>query len=125
MHKVHSHGPQLRQLASCEQRFQPHLRRGQRLGIGPGAAGDQQVIIAIGGSATVDGGIGILQALGARFLDTAGNELPDLPERLTELHTIDTGALLKISAAIMPGDIFSQWPVSVLSQTVIILANAL
>ncbi len=63
--------------------------------------GIQQVIIAIGGSATVDGGIGILQALGARFLDTAGNELPDLPERLTELHTIDTGALLKISAAIL------------------------
>ncbi len=63
--------------------------------------GVQQVIIAIGGSATVDGGIGILQALGVRFLDAAGYELHDLPERLTELHTIDISALLKTTAAIL------------------------
>lgn len=35
-----------------------------------------EVIIGIGGSATVDGGAGLLQALGARFFDAAGDELP-------------------------------------------------
>ena len=35
-----------------------------------------EIIIGIGGSATVDGGAGLLQALGARFFDAAGNELP-------------------------------------------------
>lgn len=33
--------------------------------------------VGIGGSATVDGGIGILQALGARFYDRAGRLVPD------------------------------------------------
>jgi glycerate 2-kinase len=49
----------------------------------------KKIILAIGGSATVDGGIGILQALGIRFLDHEGKDLRDLPERLVELQTID------------------------------------
>ena len=36
------------------------------------AAGTRQVIVCLGGSATVDGGCGIAQALGGRFFDSAG-----------------------------------------------------
>ena len=40
------------------------------------AAGVSQIIAGIGGSATNDGGAGMAQALGYRFLDAAGVELP-------------------------------------------------
>jgi glycerate kinase len=39
-------------------------------------AGFRKYLIGIGGSATVDGGAGMIQALGGRLLDKAGNELP-------------------------------------------------
>lgn len=38
--------------------------------------GARKFVIGIGGSATNDGGAGMLQALGFRLLDTAGNDLP-------------------------------------------------
>ena len=38
--------------------------------------GIQEIIIGIGGSATVDGGAGMAQALGFRFFDADGGELP-------------------------------------------------
>lgn len=48
-----------------------------------------KIILCIGGSATVDGGAGILQALGVHFLDADKNILQKLPEDLIHLHTID------------------------------------
>ena len=51
--------------------------------------GVEKIIIAMGGSATVDGGVGILKALGIRFLDSQGKELDQLPKRLKDLHRID------------------------------------
>ncbi|SFD10119.1 glycerate kinase [Spirosoma endophyticum] len=54
--------------------------------------GVTQFVLAIGGSATVDGGTGILRALGIRFLDAAGRELT-APETLTELAKIDVSGL--------------------------------
>jgi len=57
--------------------------------------GTRKIILCIGGSATVDGGCGILQALGIRFLDKSGKELTDLPQNLTLLESIDTSALDK------------------------------
>jgi glycerate kinase len=47
----------------------------------------------MGGSATVDGGTGILRALGIRFLDKKGEELLSLPEDLVRLETIDVSGL--------------------------------
>jgi glycerate 2-kinase len=38
-------------------------------------AGARRIVIALGGSASTDGGTGALAALGARFLDAAGQEL--------------------------------------------------
>ncbi len=53
----------------------------------------QKIILCIGGSATVDGGCGILQALGIRFLDAANSMLMSLPESLTDLSSIDVSGL--------------------------------
>ncbi|MEI9809240.1 MAG: glycerate kinase [Bacteroidota bacterium] len=48
-----------------------------------------KILLCIGGSATVDGAAGILQALGFRFLDKQGKELTNLPGGLTALDSID------------------------------------
>lgn len=63
-----------------------------RLAINKGAT---KIIIGMGGSATVDGGAGILQALGVHFLNAAGEELTDLPENLSHLARIDISGLDK------------------------------
>lgn len=55
--------------------------------------GAEEIIVGMGGSATVDGGSGILRALGARFLDGTGREIADLPAGLEALHTIDLSGL--------------------------------
>ena len=47
------------------------------------------IIVGMGGSATVDGGTGILSALGVRFLDSNGREITDLPAGLARLASID------------------------------------
>ena len=63
-----------------------------RIALDKGAA---KIIIGMGGSATVDGGVGILQALGIRFLNAAGESLSDLPEALIQLATVDVSGLDK------------------------------
>jgi len=55
--------------------------------------GVNKIIVGMGGSATVDGGTGILRALGVRFLRPDGNELTILPEDLGELATVDLSAM--------------------------------
>jgi glycerate kinase len=57
--------------------------------------GVSKIIIGIGGSATVDGGTGILEALGIRFLDADKKVLPTLPESLIDLAFIDTSNIDK------------------------------
>ncbi|WP_122438616.1 glycerate kinase [Pseudomonas viridiflava] len=56
-------------------------------------AGAQRVILAIGGSATNDGGSGMLSALGARFLDRNDQPLPCGGRALAELARIDLSGL--------------------------------
>lgn len=58
-------------------------------------AGVKHIIVGIGGSATNDGGMGMAQALGAKFLDSAGNELAFGGGALAELATIDLSGLDK------------------------------
>jgi len=55
--------------------------------------GVNKIIIAMGGSATVDGGCGILCALGIRFLNAAGEILEPVPKSLTELAKIDSSQI--------------------------------
>jgi len=56
-------------------------------------AGLRKIILGIGGSATNDGGTGMARALGARFLDTDGHELPDGGAALAGLQRIDLSLL--------------------------------
>lgn len=50
--------------------------------------GCREFIIGIGGSATTEGGIGMLQALGYVFYDSEGNVLPPLFESLEKIEKI-------------------------------------
>lgn len=52
--------------------------------------GCQNFIIGIGGSATNDGGIGMLQALGWRFLDKDGKAVGEGAQALSRIHSIDS-----------------------------------
>ena len=51
--------------------------------------GCKEIIVGLGGSATNDGGVGMAQALGVKFLDQAGQEIPPGGEGLLNIHTID------------------------------------
>ncbi|WP_423188341.1 glycerate kinase [Alkalibacterium sp. f15] len=57
--------------------------------------GAETIILGLGGSATVDGGVGILQALGVVFMDSSGQPLPTLPVQLSRIHAIDASNLDK------------------------------
>ena len=52
-------------------------------------AGARKFILGIGGSATNEGGIGMLQALGAKLLDSEGHEIPGTGAGLEKLDKID------------------------------------
>jgi glycerate kinase len=59
--------------------------------------GCRRFIIGIGGSATNDGGTGMLQALGYEFLDSKGNEIPFGAIGLSTLETItDTNVISEL-----------------------------
>ena len=53
----------------------------------------RKFIIGIGGSATNDGGAGMIQALGARLLDSNGEDLPQGGASLINLHHVDISKL--------------------------------
>ena len=56
-------------------------------------AGLRSIIIGIGGSATNDGGVGMAQALGARFFDADGHPLSPGGAALTRLQRIDLSGI--------------------------------
>ena len=56
-------------------------------------AGVDRITIGLGGSATTDGGSGLLRALGARFLGRDGAELPEGGAALAGLERIDAAGL--------------------------------
>ena len=55
--------------------------------------GCREIVVGLGGSATNDGGAGMLRALGYRFYDSAGEELCDTISILEHLHSISTAEL--------------------------------
>ena len=56
-------------------------------------AGVERITIGLGGSATTDGGSGLLRALGVRFLGRDGSDLPDGGAALAGLERIDPSGL--------------------------------
>lgn len=55
--------------------------------------GCRKFLVGIGGSATNDAGMGMLQALGVRFFDVEGNLLQGRGESLELVHSIDMSSL--------------------------------
>ncbi|WKN44611.1 glycerate kinase family protein [Tunicatimonas pelagia] len=55
--------------------------------------GVREIVLGVGGSATVDGGLGIVQALGAKLTDDSGNEVPRGSDGLAVLGSIDVSGL--------------------------------
>ncbi|WP_041544308.1 glycerate kinase [Oceanobacillus iheyensis] len=55
----------------------------------------EKIILGIGGSATNDGGAGVVEALGGRLLDSEGNSLPSNGGSLIHLNDIDVSNLDK------------------------------
>jgi len=66
-------------------------------------AGARRIIVGLGGSGSTDGGAGALAALGARFLDADGNELPDGGGALARL------ARVELDGARTPPDELTLW----------------
>lgn len=64
------------------------------------AKGATSIVLGLGGSATIDGGMGILAALGAAAHDSRGYALPKGGAPLVQLETIDT-AQLNMKAAML------------------------
>lgn len=68
--------------------------RASSYGLGQGIAaaldaGAHRFLLALGGSASVDGGVGMARALGFRFEDAQGKEVAGAGEDLARIHRID------------------------------------
>lgn len=77
---------------------QRHVLRANTKGLGQLidhvlSLGVTEIVVCLGGSATVDGGIGMLAALGVRFLDRASHIIDVCPESFTQVKSIDVSAL--------------------------------
>ncbi|WP_166826990.1 glycerate kinase [Brevibacterium limosum] len=62
--------------------------------------GVEEILLCIGGSASTDGGTGILAALGARFVDADGDPVAPGGGGLAAISAIDTSALDRRAAAV-------------------------
>lgn len=56
--------------------------------------GCRRFLVGLGGSATNDGGMGMLSALGFRFLDRNGQTLPGVGESMAEVEDIDASMVM-------------------------------
>lgn len=66
--------------------------------------GYKRIIIGLGGSATNDGGVGMAEILGVRFLDQRGNDIPQGGIALKQLSSID---VTRINPAIQSAEIIA------------------
>jgi glycerate kinase len=74
------------------------------------AAGARRIILGVGGSASTDGGAGLLQALGARVLDARGEPLARGGAALRDVATLDLTGLqpaLRVSSVILATDVIN------------------
>ncbi len=55
--------------------------------------GATEIVLGLGGSASTDGGAGLVQAMGASLTDEAGHELPPGGAALTQVHGLDLAVL--------------------------------
>lgn len=81
-----------------EERTPEHARRASTRGTGDVVraaldAGVERITLGLGGSATTDGGTGLLRALGARFIGPGGEEIGEGGGALARLERIDADGL--------------------------------
>jgi glycerate 2-kinase len=57
----------------------------------------KRIVLGVGGSASTDGGSGMIRAFGARLVDDAGTELPPGGAALARLHQLDLSKLRDVS----------------------------
>ena len=69
------------------------------------AAGAQRLVVGLGGSATNDGGLGLLAALGWQFLDARGQGLPPVGASLALVQQIMPGRSCETSEVIVACDV--------------------
>ncbi|MFD3593023.1 glycerate kinase [Nocardia sp. NPDC058640] len=62
--------------------------------------GARRVVLGLGGSACTDGGTGMLTALGVRFLDEHGHQLPPGGGSLRKLARIDASAMIRVPVTV-------------------------
>jgi glycerate kinase len=70
--------------------------------------GCQQIVLGVGGSASTDGGAGMLQALGVRLLDAAGRDLAPGGAALADLRSVgldDIDPRLRRTAVVLASDV--------------------
>jgi len=70
--------------------------------------GCRDLVLAIGGSASTDGGAGMLVALGGRLLDRAGNDVLPAGGHLTQIHHADLTGLhpgLSVATIVLACDV--------------------
>ena len=65
------------------------------------AAGAERIVVAVGGTASTDGGTGAARAIGWRFLDARGDELPLGGGALIDLARIDGDSVTRPAAEIV------------------------
>jgi len=68
-------------------------------------SGATTIVLGVGGSASTDGGAGMLQALGAHLYDRAGNELPPGGAALADLARADLTGLEQLGTVILASDV--------------------
>lgn len=81
--------------------LRPHLAHTRGFGQAIAAAldgGARRLLLAVGGSASTDGGAGMLEALGARFSDEAGRPVAPGNAGLRELASVDLSGLRPLPA---------------------------
>jgi glycerate kinase len=77
------------------------------------ASGAEEFLVGIGGSATNDGGLGMAQALGWRFLDAKGCEIPP-PACGGDLHRVARPLCPSHHRTIAPSHRIGPWPHSLI-----------
>lgn len=66
------------------------------------AAGAEQILIGIGGSATNDAALGLAAALGCTFLDTTGTAVDPIPANIRRIARIDSSSLTTLPPSPSP-----------------------
>jgi glycerate kinase len=80
----------------ADQRPSPEHATTLGLGLAVRAALDHgctRLTLGLGGSASTDGGAGLLCGLGVRLVDAAGNDVPPVPRALLDVATVDLSGL--------------------------------